>query len=141
MKCHKIQNQNLSKTSDSKVLLSQGKEQEKKNVTSFFPQLKQPLWQLTTINRNNQIPWNKAKKVNKLRRAMETNGFILKHVYRESNRVNKLACLGHECCSSQYFVDFNSVHRVIERLKAWWIWTNVDCQTQDKSTRRVSNWF
>ncbi|XP_059294557.1 uncharacterized protein LOC132047546 [Lycium ferocissimum] len=70
-----------------------------------------------SVNGTYSIPWNIFEEVTKLRKAMEDNGYILKHVYRKGNQVaDRLANMGHEVSQSQIYLNFNELSKVVKGL-------------------------
>ncbi|KAH0698662.1 hypothetical protein KY284_012877 [Solanum tuberosum] len=82
------------------------------------------------VNDQNSTPWKMQKEVEELKAHMENTSYILRHCYREANKVaDKLASLCHTNQHSTMFTTFAELPRRIKGLMTMDRWNMINFRT------------
>jgi len=86
------------------------------------------------VNDQNSTPWKMQKEVEELKAHMENTSYILRHCYREANKVaDKLASLCHTNQQSTMFTTFAELPRRIKGLMTMDRWNMANFRTIRKN--------
>ncbi|KAH0661548.1 hypothetical protein KY284_026479 [Solanum tuberosum] len=86
------------------------------------------------VNDQNSTPWKMQKEVEELKAHMENTCYILRHCYREANKVaDKLASLYHTNQQSTMFTTFAELPRRIKGLMTMDRWNMANFRTIRKN--------